>query len=257
MAHTRQETVKLHKQMWLALEKLAIKLHRKPELNWAYKEMGYDGDNGFFPSHSFCCDYVHSIYSTCTDCPIKWPDGVVNCGHSLMGEWQRCGKYDWKTAARIARKIASLPAKGCEDSPIAFNNLLMSYKQIYSLVKSVDCSGISCENCPLHTQNGCGQLIIQTQLDGVKGKKFIDSNLDGKFVGCMEDNKFHKGDLVQCICSTDIVLKGYIGTVVSECIYHRGETYVSVEWENLLDVLARQCVPINCLILLESHKNKL
>ena len=120
MQLTREEAIANHRKMWNWIADETERLERvvlKPEY---FKE--HNISHNYFPLHfCYCCSFDLKEWSLllCGACPVNW--GVNTEMRACLNKkspyakWVTVVKYysdDWKSAAKLAREIATLPERG-------------------------------------------------------------------------------------------------------------------------------------------------
>ncbi|MFA7171564.1 MAG: hypothetical protein WC180_06245 [Candidatus Paceibacterota bacterium] len=103
MKLTKEETVKLHRELWGWLAENPM----KHKADWP----GFK-DKGHIINRCFCCEFTADIKREidCIKCPLVWPGG--GCGSSLFGEWEPAKLPEERS--RLAALIRDLPIKEYE-----------------------------------------------------------------------------------------------------------------------------------------------
>lgn len=107
---TREEALKLHRQMWSDMQN---DLGDNPdgEDREAYKADWCD-EHGFGNTKNYCflCEYSHdkSVWF-CRHCPVKWPTWLGTCFSALLGNGTKL-KGDYYQVAPIS-EILALPER--------------------------------------------------------------------------------------------------------------------------------------------------
>lgn len=115
---TFDEAIANHRKMW---NWIADETEKRKEI--VLKE-NYFGGASIPPAHlCFCCEYTRYAHGhkDCRLCPIDWKIETdievysMQCceSNTLFSMWNKsCKDNDWQSAAKYAREIANLPARG-------------------------------------------------------------------------------------------------------------------------------------------------
>ena len=100
MKLTKEEAVKLHRELWGWLAENPM----KHKADWP----GFK-DKGHIINRCFCCEFTADIKREidCIKCPLVWPGG--RCDSSLFGEWEPAKLPEERS--RLAALIRDLPEK--------------------------------------------------------------------------------------------------------------------------------------------------
>lgn len=107
---TREEALKLHRQMWTDMQN---DLGNDPdgEKRVAYKA-GWCRGHGFenLKNYCFLCEYAHDKSTWfCRHCPVKWPTRYRTCVSNFLEDGTKLGG-DYYLVAPIS-KILALPER--------------------------------------------------------------------------------------------------------------------------------------------------
>ena len=108
MELTREEAIKLHRQMWRWIAEETEKQKRFVSESEYFEAMGIE-DEDVPHLKSYCCEY-----GGCGSCPIQWSEARNFCldKNSPYRAWERTADGgSWQVAAELARKIAELPER--------------------------------------------------------------------------------------------------------------------------------------------------
>lgn len=116
MILTRDKAIELHRKMWSWIADTT-----KKEKRCVSKTEYFDEHNIlWYPRNKcYCCEFT---CGNCSLCPINWKSKMdkVMCENKLYygddkgfyAQWSSAyTKNDWKTAVKLARKLATLPEK--------------------------------------------------------------------------------------------------------------------------------------------------
>lgn len=106
MKLTREEALKLHRQMWTDMQR---DLGDNPtgRVDYKMKWCKEHFPNESIENHCFLCEYDKSARNNCKDCPIRWP---YENGYIMT----YCTKHDYYYKAPIS-EILALPERGMEE----------------------------------------------------------------------------------------------------------------------------------------------